>query len=663
MNESTGLNRSEAFEAADDVPANPNQQATLGGVLMQRFGRRQVTASLLATTAAALLFGSGRSGDAHADEVRDRFRFEEVPGGIDQYHHVAPGYETQILLRWGDPLFSDSVPFDPFDQSPAAQLTQFGYNNDYLAFLPLTGRTDRGLLCVNHEFTNQEVMFPGIGVQYKTGFPDMTRRLVDIEMAAHGASIVEIELDDGAWKPVLGSRFNRRISPLHTWMSLDGPAAGHERLRTRDDPAGTRVLGTLNNCAGGVTPWGTYLMAEENFHGYFWSDRGKEDAPGGNQAESFRRYGVPGKWYNWGQHHDRFNVDREANEPNRFGWVVEVDPWDASSVPVKHTALGRFRHEGAECLLADNGRVVVYMGDDARFDYLYRFVSEGTFQPDDMTGNRTLLQDGTLSVARFDADGTMTWLALRFGSGPLTPVNGFRSQADVLIDTRLAADALGATPMDRPEDVQPDPRSGRVYVMLTNNTRRKSESTDHANPRARNWSGHILELTAPGGDHTADTYRWDILVKCGNPAIRGVGAAWNPATGADGWFASPDNCAIDGVGRLWIATDQGKHWRRTGKADGLYSLETEGPLRGHAKLFFRCPVGAELCGPCFTPDDETLFVSVQHPGTDGTRYFPGFERDSTFLDPATRWPDFAANMPPRPAVVAIRKTGGGSIGS
>ena len=662
MTNSQDLNRGEAFEAADDIPANQHLGATIGDVLMRRYGRRQVTASLLATTAAALLFGPGQSPPAQAEDATDRFRFEELPGGVDETHHLATDHTARILLRWGDPVFADSAPFDPLDQSPAAQLTQFGYNNDYLGFLPLDGRSDRGLLCVNHEFTNQELMFPGIGVQYKIGFPDMTRRLVDIEMAAHGATVVEIELDDEAWRPVLNSRYNRRISPLDTWMALDGPAAGHERLKTRDDPEGVRVLGTLNNCAGGITPWGTCLTAEENFHGYFWTDGSRADTPGGDHAESYRRYGVPGKWYNWGQHHDRFNVDREPNEPNRFGWVVEIDPWDPSSVPVKHTAMGRFRHEGAECLLAEDGRAVVYMGDDARFDYLYRFVSSGTFRDGDRAANRSLLSDGTLSVARFDADGTMTWLPLRFGSGPLTPENGFRSQGDVLIDARLAADALGATPMDRPEDVQPDPGSGRVYVMLTNNAKRKPDATDPVNPRSRNWSGHIIELTAPHADHTADTYRWEILVKCGNPAIAGVGSTWNPATSADGWFASPDNCVIDGEGRLWVATDQGKQWQRTGKADGLYSLETQGPLRGRAKLFFRCPVGAELCGPCFTPDGETLFVSVQHPGADGTQHFAGFERLSTFADPATRWPDFDPNMPPRPSVVAIRRTGGGRVG-
>ena len=670
MSDNDGRNRSEAYEDFDDIPLNERLDATLGTVLMRRYGRRDTIKALLAVTAASALFGQGpEPAAAHETKVpQSRFRFPEPAGGVDADHHLAEDHEAQILLRWGDPVFADAAPFDPRDQSMQSQLTQFGYNNDYIGFLPLDEGGTRALLCVNHEFTSEEVMFPGVGVQHNKDFTGMTRDLVDIEMAAHGGTIIEIALVDGLWRPLLGSRFNRRITPMSTEMIADGPAAGHPRLVTSADPSGKRIIGTLNNCAGGMTPWGTYLMAEENFHGYFWTgQRGKNGRRlrkglGGAQQRSYERYGVPGAWYNWGRYHDRFNVDREPNEPNRFGWVVEVDPADPGSTPVKHTALGRFRHEGAECILSASGRAVIFMGDDARFDYLYRFVSEAAFVPGDKAANMSLLSSGTLSVARFDSDGTVSWLPLRFGEGPLTPENGFESQADVVIDARLAADALGATPMDRPEDVEPNPHNGRVYVMLTNNKKRTADQVDGANPRAGNWLGHIIEMTPPDGDHEAETFNWDILVKCGNPAIAGVGATWNPETSSHGWFAAPDNCAIDGQGRLWIATDQGNNWRRTGKADGLYGLETEGDLRGHSKLFYRCPVGAELCGPCFSPDGETLFVAVQHPGTDGTRHFVGFERQSTFEDPATRWPDFDPMMPPRPAVLAIRRKGGGPVG-
>jgi secreted PhoX family phosphatase len=597
--------------------------------------------------------------------VPDRFCFAEVAAGVDETHHVAEGYSADILLRWGDPLFPDSPAFDPLQQSAAAQLRQFGYNNDYIAFFPLDDSGNRALLCVNHEYTNEEIMFPNLPRQDTICFPDMTAELVEIEMAAHGVSIVEIEREDGRWRPVLDSKYNRRISPANTEMSVDGPAAGDARMRTAADPAGTRILGTLNNCAGGVTPWGTYLTAEENFHGYFWSDQcasgGKPPSGlGGDQAKSYARYGVPGLWQAWGKFVDRFNVDKEPNEPNRFGWIVEIDPFDPNSEPVKHTALGRLRHEGAECIVNKDGRVVVYSGDDARFDYVYRFVSDGRFDANDSPANRKLLASGTLSVARFDPDGGVTWLPLVFGKPWLTADFGFTSQADVVIDARLAADLLGATRMDRPEDVQPNVVTGKVYVMLTNNKERPAGEEDAANPRANNVFGHIIEMAPPDGDHAAERYSWDMLVRCGDPAIAEVGALWNPDTSDNGWFGCPDNAAVDAEGRLWISTDQGEPWP-TGRADGLYALETDGDRRRTSKLFFRCPVGAEMCGPCFTPDQKTLYVAVQHPAADGTDRYKGFERASSFADPATRWPDFKPDMPPRPSVIAITKIGGGKI--
>jgi uncharacterized protein len=511
------------------------------------------------------------------------------------------------------------------------------------------------------------VMFPGIkGRPDRNDFASITQAHVEVEMAAHGASIVEIALVDGKWRPVPGSRLNRRIT-VSTEMTADGPAAGHDRLRTQADPTGRKILGTLNNCAGGQTPWGTYLTAEENFHGYFWTDKTDEKKRrltkglGGAQQKSYDRYGVPGNWYSWGKFHDRFNVDKEANEPNRFGWIVEIDPTDPASTPVKHTALGRFRHEGAEVIVNKDGRVVIYSGDDAQFDYVYRFASRDPIRPGDKAHNMRLLSEGTLSVARFNDDGSATWLPLVFGEGPLTPANGFTSQADVMIDTRLAADFLKPTPMDRPEDVQPHPGNGKVFVMLTNNAQRKPDQLDKANPRPESQFGHIIEMTAPDADHTAATYRWNILIKCGDPRIAEVGAEWHPATSADGWFGSPDNCTIDAEGRLWVSTDQGSAWPRSQHADGLYAVETEGELRGLSKLFYRVPVGAELCGPCFTPDGTTLFLAIQHPATDGVREWKPFGRESTFEDPATRWPDFNPAMPPRPSVVAIRKKGGGKI--
>ena len=659
-------NKAEAYEAFDDIPTNPNLTRTIGDVINVRYDRRAILRGALGVSATAALFGTAATiapTSAQATTA-SRYKFDELPWGNDETHHIADGYDADVLLRWGDPITAGAPEFDVMNQTAAAQLQQFGYNNDYVGFTPLNAEGTRGLLCVNHEYTNEEVMFPGLGRQDKSGFDKTTAEIVDIEMAAHGGSVVEIAKGgDGKWAVVRNSPLNRRISPLHTEMAIDGPAAGHARMQTNADPSGTRVIGTLNNCAGGMTPWGTYLMAEENFHGYFWTDTldgdGKPDLSAQPEAANMQRYGVPGRWYAWGRFHDRFNIDLEPNEPNRFGWIVEVDPRDPTSAPIKHTALGRFRHEGAETAVAPDGRLVVYSGDDNRFDYLYKYVSTGAITQDN-AANSKLLSDGTLYVARFDADGHIAWLPLVHGSGPLTAANGFDSQADVLIDTRIAADFLGATPMDRPEDVQPR-GDGTAYVMLTNNSRRKPDQVDAANPRAKSTFGHIIEIKEDDGDHGATAGTWSILVKCGDPSIAEIGAQWNPETSENGWFGSPDNCTFDADGRLWISTDQGSKWGKTGKSDGLYGLETQGELRGQSRLFFRCPVGGELCGPYFTPDSETLFLAVQHPGTDGTKALKGFERASTFADPATRWPDFDPAMPPRPSVVVVTKKGGGKI--
>ncbi|MEH6521346.1 PhoX family protein [Sulfitobacter sp.] len=661
-------NKAEAYEAFDDIPTNPNLSRTIGEVVAARYSRRDMFRGALAVTATTAIFGTSAmvAPKQAAAKGTSRYNFTELQWGNDTQHHVAEGYDANILLRWGDPITADAPEFDVMNQTAEAQLQQFGYNNDYVGFTALNAAGTRGLLCVNHEYTNEEMMFPRLGRQDRAAFSGMTPELIDIEMAAHGGSVVEIEKETtGEWRVDRNGKYNRRITPLNTRMAIDGPAAGHERMKTNADPDGMTIIGTLNNCAGGMTPWGTYLMSEENFHGYFWTNRLDSDnkpdlsALPEKDAKRHKRYGVPGMWYAWGNSHDRFDIDKEPNEPNRFGWIVEVDPRAPDAMPVKHTALGRFRHEGCETTQAADGRLVVYSGDDNRFDYQYKYVSMGVVG-EDKAANSKLLSDGTLYVARFDEDGTVTWLPLVHGTGPLTAENGFEDQGDVMIDTRLAADLQGATPMDRPEDAQPR-GDGTVYLMLTNNSKRKPDAVDAANPRAKSSFGHIIEIKEDGGDHGAVKGNWSILVQCGDPAIAEVGAVWNPETSQSGWFGSPDNAAIDSDGRLWVSTDQGKKWGKTGKSDGLYGVETEGEARGTSKLFFRCPVGGEMCGPYFTDDQETLFVAVQHPGTDGTKELAGFERDSTFEDPATRWPDFDPAMPPRPSVVVITKQGGGKI--
>ena len=386
--------REEAFEARENIPTHENLDRSMGNVVARRFSRRDMLKGSLAVPAATLLFGETamltNAGTAKAAGVAAAFR--EVEGGVDHDDHVAEGYTKQVLLRWGDPITTGLDAFDPVSLTDAEQEKRFGYNNDYVAFFPLDAQGTRGLLCVNHEYTSPEVMFPGVGRPDKDDFRSMDKAKVDVEMAAHGVSVVEIARDGQTWRVLTSSPKNRRIT-ANTVMTVDGPAAGHLRLRTADDPTGRAIRGTLNNCGGGQTPWGTYLTAEENVNGYFWTEQrggdGKRMTKGlvGADQKRFERYGIPGNWYNWGQFHERFNVDKTPNEPNRFGWVVEIDPSDPNATPVKKTALGRFRHECAEVHVNKDDRVIVYSGDDAQFEYVYRYVSNGRYTPGDSAKN------------------------------------------------------------------------------------------------------------------------------------------------------------------------------------------------------------------------------------------------------------------------------------
>ena len=653
-----------AFEAAENEGSNPSRNPTLGDMVAARLSRRDLMQGLVAVSVASEVLRPQALAAAAANEqpaTPSSFDFPELAvAPSSPTHHVAKGYDADILIRWGDAVLPDAPAFAPGRPDPAAQKRQFGYNNDFLGFIPLEGRSDHGLLVVNHEYTNGELMFPGLAPRSdkNADFSAVTREIVDAEMMAHGGAVLEIRREAGKWHVVPNSKYARRIT-AETEMAISGPAAGHERMKTSADPTGTRVRGMLNNCAGGVTPWGTWLTCEENFNGYFWSKGAA--VPLTFEARALRRYGVPGEWYAWGRFHDRFDTAKEPNEPNRFGWVVEIDPFDPSSTPKKRTAMGRFKHEGAGNIVNGDGRFVVYQGDDERFDYVYRFVTDGKVNPENREANRDLLDTGTLSVARFNADGTGQWLPLVYGAANkdgqvwLSEANGFKDQGDVLIHARLAADLLGATRMDRPEDIEVNPKTGKVYVMLTNNSKRKVDQIDAANPRADNRFGHIIEIMPDAGDHAAPTFTWDILLKCGAPEIAEVGATFNAATSENGWFGMPDNCAVDAEGRLWVATD-GNSPNRTGRSDGIWAIETEGSGRGTARCFFQVPTGAEMCGPCFTPDLETFFVAVQHPGEtedDGPL--------STFERPSTRWPDFEDSTPPRPSIVANTRKGGGRI--
>ncbi len=634
------------IEDDDDIPSNPLVNRDFYDVVAARMSRRTVLGGMMATSALAMGAGTlGTVSKAQAADGVSTLTFTELEHGMDEDFHVAPGYEAQVLLRWGDKVEADAPDFDPMAQTAEAQARQYGYNNDYVGYLPLplgSDSSDSGLLAINHEYTTDAMMFPGSpkGMALSEEEANVTRM-------AHGLAVVEIARENGSWSVVDGSQYARRITP-DTPGQITGPAAGSPRMVTSSSPDGIATLGTYGNCAGGVTPWGTVVTGEENVQNYF-----KGDPTATSEAENYARFGGIGgddPRYAWAHFHERWQLDKDPNEPNHVGWIVEFDPYDPEAPLLKRTAMGRCKHEGANVIINADGRAVAYTGDDQRFEYVYRFISSGTYDPDDRAANMTLLEDGELSVGEFTDDGRVIWHPLKHGEGPITAENGFNSQADVVIEVRKAADLVGATPLDRPEDVDINPVTGTVFALLTNNSRRKPQAVDAVNPRHNNLFGHIVELLPPGGDHTADEFGWEFFILAGNPEEALHGADYHEGISEHGWFANPDNCAFDNKGRLWIATDGA--YRAAGVADGVWACDVTGEGRALTRHFLRTPHQAELCGPAFTPDDTTFFCAVQHPG----------ER-SSFDDPATRWPDFQDGMPPRPSLVAVTKTDGGEIGT
>lgn len=559
---------------------------------------------------------------------------------------VPDGFTWEPLIRWGDPLFSTAPTFDFAAQSPQAQAGQFGYNSDYLDIVPdPSGKT--GVLVNNHEYVNPGIMFP------PTTDRAELRRRGDVYKAAQGMSVVDIRRRrvGDPWTYVVDGRRNRRIT-VETMFELTGPAAGSDLVKTAADPEGRWVHGTLGNCAGGTTPWGTILSGEENFNGYFaWA----ADTP------EQRRYSASSTTTTstgWESYDPRFNAHDPdfVNEPNRFGYIVEIDPQDPTSTPRKHTAMGRFKHEGANVQVARDGRVVAYMGDDERNDYLYKFVSKNRISGS-RKKNLSLLSEGDLYVAKFAGnspateisgsgalptdgafDGTGSWIPLTRNGRSAVP--GFSTE-QVLVHTRLAADAVGATKMDRPEDVQPSPATGKIYVALTNNSGRTA--VDEANPVTGNRYGHVLELTETKG-HSGTSFGWSVLLLCGDPeTFDNAYFAGFPKESVSP-ISCPDNLAFDSVGDLWISTDGAPS--TIGLADGLFKVPLTGPERGHVQQFLAVPRDAETCGPVIHDREGLVFVAVQHPGEDGT-----------FDAPNSLFPDYGSNAPgdvpnaPRPAVV------------
>ena len=661
-------------EHGDEVPSNTSANPTFYDVVDARASRRGFLIGGLAAIATGL-FGAGlgpRAALAQTTAASGLLGFAPVPVSKADAVVVPAGYKVQILAPWGTPITGDMPAWRSGANSGSEQAMQVGMHHDGMHFFPIDGSSTEGLLVMNHEYIEPRFLhaakWAGQAIDGDTVLFDANGLRDDDEVLkelnAHGISVIRVSRGtDGSWA-VMPDPVNRRITGL-TAMEIAGPARGAAHLVTRYSPDGTRTRGTLNNCAHGVTPWNTYMAAEENWAGYFVNASGE-------MPREQDRYGVSdeGSRYGWekaasgADEFIRFNAAATAasaaedyrNEPNTFGWMVEFDPFDPASVPVKRTALGRFAHEGIVFAPAVAGKpVVCYSGDDSRFEYIYKFVSAAPYDP--ATASGALLDEGTLHVARFNPDGTGEWLALAPGQNGLTPENGFADLADILVNTRLAADRAGATKMDRPEWGTIDPASGEVYFTLTNNTRRTQTEVDPVNPRAENAFGQIVRWSYPGGDHTATGFAWQLFVIAGTEKQSAIFDG--QALGEDNIFACPDGMWCDPQSRLWIQTDMGD----IGPDEdgplapfGMNQMLAADPKTGEIRRFLTGPWGQEITGVIATPDGTTMFVNVQHPGAQATADdFAAGKFGSGF-------PDYDGSVP-RSATLVITREDGGMIGA
>jgi hypothetical protein len=659
------------FEHGDERPSNWSSNPTFYDVCDVRFSRRGVLAGGLAT-AIASVFATPFGGAARAQTSASALLgFEPIMVSEADTIAVPPGYRTQVIVAAGTPI-TGSMPAQSFAGTGEEQAMQIGHHHDGMHYFPIEGSSTDGLLVMNHEYIEPRYLHEAFrGQALDSGgvvFDDDGLRDADQvlkEINAHGVSVARIQRGaDGAWA-VVEDPLNRRVTGL-TPMEIAGPVRGSDHVKTKYSPDGTMTRGTLNNCAHGVTPWNTYMAAEENWAGYFLN----ADA---EQPREHARYGVadeaPGDRYGWhlaaGQADEFVRFDASAkgasatedyrNEPNTYGWMVEVDPFDPEAAPVKRTFLGRFAHEGVVFANPVEGQpVVCYSGDDSRFEYIYKFVSAAPFQAGVTRGD--VLDEGTLYVARFNDDGTGEWLALAPGENGLTPENGFADLADILVNTRLAGDQAGATKMDRPEWGAVDPNDGTVYFTLTNNTRRIQTQVDMANPRAVNQFGHIIRWRETGGDAAATTFDWDLYVIAGDPTQSATAAG--EALDDTNLFACPDGLAFDAAGRLWIQTDIGEEQQNQGDFAqfGNNQMLCGDPNTGEIRRFLTGPIGQEITGVVLTPDGTSMFINVQHPGATTTA--EEYAADTH----KSHWPD-GGTVWPRSATVVITREDGGVVGS
>lgn len=619
----------EEFEAQEDIGAQ-NLETTEFEVLAEKaMSRRGFLRGSTALGLSAFVLGTT---SLTTPAAASRFGFEAVPTSTADTVIVPEGYSWQVLVRWGDPLWSKGKAFDQNSRGTAtSQALSFGDNNDGMA---LFAHGDKSVLAVNNEYINRAHIFGN-----EDGKP-MDDDAVKKGMAAHGVSVFEIDQTVDGWQVVKDSDFNRRID-ANTPMDITGPARGHEMMKTAADPEGVVALGTWNNCGNGRTPWGTYLTCEENFHGYFMSsDADKIPA-------DLKRYGVKEKdrGYGWSTVDERFDVAKHPTEPNRFGYIVEIDPIDPTSTPKKRTALGRFKHENAELVIANNGQAVVYMGDDERGEFIYKFVSTGKYV---LGGdNSDLLEDGKLYAAKFHDDGTGEWREL----SPQT--TGMASQAEICIMTRQAASAVGATTMDRPEWIAAHPSRVEVCCTLTNNKNRGVKTNAGGdltpvggpNPRAKNNYGQIVSWRPANEDHTSNAFDWDLFVVAGNPTVHDDAYAGSSNINAGNMFNSPDGLMFESTGLLWIQTDGNYSNEKDFAGMGNNQMLVGDPDTGEIRRFMTGPKECEITGITWSLDRRTVFVGIQHPGERGDSHFPD-----------------GGNTVPRSAIVAVTRDDDGLIG-
>ncbi len=615
-------------------------------VVERAISRRGFLGGVLAFGSGAAVMGAGvLKGTTALAQPASRFPFAPIAAQTDGTVHVPEGYSWKTLVRWGDALFSDAEgAFDPKNGVSVAMSDRvFGENTDGMELFAVDGRE---ILVVNSEYVNPEVNLP-----HTTDGMPVTMDDVRILQHLQGVSVLEIAEGADGWAVVVDSPYNRRIHH-NTPMTFSGPAAGHDLLKTDADPTGMASLGTFNNCGSGRTPWGTYLTCEENFNGYF----GATTDVAANRAvlDGFRRYGVstavePGR-YNYHGFDPRFDVAKNPNEPHRAGYIVEIDPAKPDSTPVKHTALGRFKHENAAYAIAADGRVAVYMGDDERGEFMYRWLSRDAYVPGGDTS--TLLVEGELSVAVFEDDQTGRWV-------PLTPATTGMDAAQIAVFTRMAGSRVGATTMDRPEWIAVHPNAAEAYCCLTNNSRRGAltdagtvrtnaggdpMTVNAVNPRETNNYGQIVRWRPANGDHGADSFSWDLYVMAGNPTVADGAYAGSANINAGNLFNSPDGMVIDQTGLIWIQTDGDDSNEGAYAGMGNNQRLAGDPVTGRIERFLTGPNGCEVTGLCWSSDRRTMFVGIQHPGDNGGD-----------------WPDHGGSLA-RSAIIAVKRDDGGLVG-